>query len=244
MAGGPIHKNYTTDDLHIPAYRSASDPGAVGAGREWQDTSTSPPTLKIRNTADSGWDIPLTGGVPAGSITLAMMANLAANSIIGNNTGSPAVPLALTVSQVRTLLALVIGTNVQAYSAVLDALTSVMSSTATVVAQRAALVVAGYNDSGNSGSTKTIDWSLAHTQLSTLTASCTYTFSNPVAGDVYILYCKQGGTGSFTVTWPGSVIWSGGTAPTLTTTVGKIDIITFTYDGTSFRGVTSGLNYA
>lgn len=43
--------------------------------------------------------------VAAGVITLAKQANLAANSIQGNNTGSPAVPLALTAAQVKTLLA-------------------------------------------------------------------------------------------------------------------------------------------
>lgn len=42
--------------------------------------------------------------IQAGAVTLAKMANLAANSILGNNTGSPATPLALTVSQVNTLL--------------------------------------------------------------------------------------------------------------------------------------------
>ena len=42
--------------------------------------------------------------VASGAITLAKMANLAANSIIGNNTGSPATPIALTVAQVQTLV--------------------------------------------------------------------------------------------------------------------------------------------
>ena len=42
--------------------------------------------------------------IQPGVVTLAKMANLAADTIIGNNTGSPATPLALTVSQVNTLL--------------------------------------------------------------------------------------------------------------------------------------------
>lgn len=44
--------------------------------------------------------------IAAGVVTLAMQANLAANSIIGNNTGSPATPIALTPTQVKTLLAI------------------------------------------------------------------------------------------------------------------------------------------
>jgi hypothetical protein len=43
----------------------------------------------------------------SGSVTLPTMANLAANSIIGNNTGSPATPIALSVAQIKTLLAYV-----------------------------------------------------------------------------------------------------------------------------------------
>jgi hypothetical protein len=45
-----------------------------------------------------------TSTIGAGAVTLAKMANLAANSIIGNNTGSPATPVAMTVAQTRTLL--------------------------------------------------------------------------------------------------------------------------------------------
>lgn len=42
--------------------------------------------------------------IQAGAVSLAKMANLAANSIIGNNTGSPATPLALTATQVTAFL--------------------------------------------------------------------------------------------------------------------------------------------
>jgi hypothetical protein len=44
--------------------------------------------------------------IDAGAVTLAKMANLAANSIIGNNTGVGATPIALTASQVKALLAI------------------------------------------------------------------------------------------------------------------------------------------
>jgi len=75
----------------------------------------------------------------------------------------------------------------------------------------------------------------------TLTASTTLTFTSSVIG-TYILKLTQGGAGSYTITWPASVKWSGATAPTLTTTVGKSDIITLFYDGTNYFG-TFSLNY-
>jgi hypothetical protein len=44
--------------------------------------------------------------IAAGAVSLAKMANLAANSIIGNNTGVSATPIALTTAQTKTLLAI------------------------------------------------------------------------------------------------------------------------------------------
>lgn len=92
-----------------------------------------------------------------------------------------------------------------------------------------------------SGGTVNIAYGNGNIADITLTASTTFTFSNHVVG-TYILKLTQGGTGSYTVTWPASVLWSGGTAPTLTTTVGKTDIVTLFHDGTNFYG-TYSLNY-
>lgn len=59
------------------------------------------------------------------------------------------------------------------------------------------------------------------------------------------LVLTQGGTGSYTFAWPAAVKWPGGVAPTLTTTVGKADIITlFTHDGgTNWYGLVVGQNF-
>jgi hypothetical protein len=92
-----------------------------------------------------------------------------------------------------------------------------------------------------SGGTVNIPFASGNIVDLTLTASTTLTLSGHVVG-VYILKVIQGGTGSYTLTYPASVKWSGGTPPTLTTTVGKTDIITLFHDGTNFFG-TYSLNY-
>lgn len=55
-----------------------------------------------------------------GAVTLAKMANMATASLIGRNTGGTGAPEVLSAATVRTLLGLVIGTNVQAWDADLD----------------------------------------------------------------------------------------------------------------------------
>ena len=92
----------------------------------------------------------------------------------------------------------------------------------------------------NSGTAYTIDLSTGNTFTVFLNANCTFTFSNPpTAGKAlpFTILLKQDG-GSRTATWPSSVIWQSGTAPTLTTTAGAYDILTFmTLDaGTSYFG--------
>jgi hypothetical protein len=92
-----------------------------------------------------------------------------------------------------------------------------------------------------SGGTLAISFASGNVIQLTLTASTTLTFAGHVVG-TYILEITQGGAGSYAITWPVSVKWSGGVAPTLTPTVGKTDIITLFHDGTSFFG-TYSLNY-
>ena len=100
---------------------------------------------------------------------------------------------------------------------------------------------AGAQSVAASTATTTVDMSAGNVQNITLTASTTLTLSSAAVG-TYIMKLIQGGVGSYTVTWPASVVWSGGTAPTLTTTVGKLDIVTLVFDGTNYYG-TYSLNY-
>jgi len=77
----------------------------------------------------------------------------------------------------------------------------------------------------------------------------TLNLSNPPAsgkaGSITIILA-QDATGGWAFTWPASVKWAGGTAPTLTTTAGSIDIITLlTVDGgTTWYGMLAGGDFA
>jgi len=90
----------------------------------------------------------------------------------------------------------------------------------------------------------TYNYDVSRSQSIVLTESTTLTISNPVDGIPGVLFIEQGGSGSYTVTWPANVLWSGGTSPTLTTTVGKIDMITFVYHTTNDKYyATAALNF-
>jgi len=88
-----------------------------------------------------------------------------------------------------------------------------------------------------SAGASTVDCSLGDVHTMTLVngTPTAITLSNAAVG-TYILKLVQDGTGSCTVTWTTTVVWSGGTVPILTTTAGYIDIITLLYDGTTWRG--------
>lgn len=98
-------------------------------------------------------------------------------------------------------------------------------------------------DNGNSGAADTIDWGAGNKQKSTLTNNCTFTFTAPDGPCNLILELHQDTTGSRTVTWPGTVVWPDGSAPTLSTGVDAIDVVAFFWNGTSYFGVAS-LNFS
>lgn len=98
---------------------------------------------------------------------------------------------------------------------------------------------------GTSGSSQTLNISTANVHDITLTAACTLTFSGSAASvaNSFTLIARQGGSGSYAITWPASVDWPGGTAPTISTVVGRVDVFTFvTVDnGTTWLGFAAGI---
>ena len=96
---------------------------------------------------------------------------------------------------------------------------------------------------GNLGATPAFDISTGNHQTGTVNqAISSSTFTNPTASDElcsFVLSLTNGG--AFSIAWPASVDWEGGTAPTLTAS--GLDILVFmTYDGgTIWHGMLSSL---
>lgn len=76
----------------------------------------------------------------------------------------------------------------------------------------------------------TVDWAYGDLTIITLDGNITFTFINALHGQKHTIKIKQDAAGAHTVTWPATVQWAGGTEPTLITTSGGIDYISFTYD--------------
>lgn len=155
-----------------------------------------------------------------------------ADSITGNLTGDvTSVGMATTIPDAvatgKILTGYVIGASVGTVAATDSILQAIQK-----IAGNQRL---GEYDNGNSGTAKTIDFANSPAHKVTLTGDCTFTFSNPIAGQAYVLKTIGDGTVR-TITWPASVKWIDGTAPTMTGTSGKYDLLNFYYDGTNYLG--------
>lgn len=81
--------------------------------------------------------------------------------------------------------------------------------------------------------TATVDCSLSNDFSMSLTGTnATVTMINPSPGQRILLYITQGASSSTIGTWT-SVKWAGGTAPTLTTTSGRVDLIELRWNATT-----------
>ena len=96
----------------------------------------------------------------------------------------------------------------------------------------------------SSSNAATLDLSTATNFTHTLTENVTYTFSNPASSgkaSAFTLKVVQDSTAR-TITWPASVDWAGGEAPTISDGSGDVDYFVFitTDGGTTYYGFTAG----
>ena len=100
--------------------------------------------------------------------------------------------------------------------------------------------------------TSTIDWAKGNKQLYNFiqAAAKTLEFLTPQYNDwslqrldtgagSFQLIISQPASGSGTITWPASVKWAGGSAPTLSSGGQKIDIVSFLYDAGTYYATIS-----
>lgn len=129
--------------------------------------------------------------------------------------------------------------------ATLRAVTDGMGNSSTILASTAGILYTTLTNSPSvSAGAVTFNCALADIFATTLVTGTptAITMSNARAGS-YVIILKQSAGGSATVTWSTTIVWAGGSAPTLTTTANYSDIITLIYDGITWRG-TATLNFA
>jgi hypothetical protein len=179
-----------------------------------------------------------TGTFP-GSITIFSDTNTNSTSISSASTGSRSVSLpdasgtiALTANKLSAFAAT---TSAELAGVISDETGSgslVFGTSPTLTTP----TITGYTESvvavGNTGTSKTIALTSGTLQTATLTGNCTFTMPTATAGTSFILLLNTG-AGSYTGTFTG-VKFSGGTAPTITATASRLDIISFVADGTNW----------
>jgi hypothetical protein len=98
-----------------------------------------------------------------------------------------------------------------------------------------------YSDQGTGGSV-TLDLATANNFRRQFNGTATVSFSNAPASNAFGFTLLTVNAGAYSITWPASVDWVGGTAPILTSS--GVDVLVFyTFNGgTTYYGFVTGKN--
>lgn len=159
-------------------------------------TNTGDQTITLTGDVTGSGTGSFAATVANSAVTNAKLANAAANTIKGNNTGSSAAPVDMTVSQAMTLLgAAFLAEKVEVFATAGTAVTLSAATTATM-----------------------------HRVLLS-TTSCAITVPTAVVGHSHWVEITQDGTGGRAVTWVGTINWPDDTPPTLAPAASKRTIV-------------------
>ncbi len=172
-------------------------------------------------------DAGITYNAGTGTLTATAFAGPVTGNVTGNASGTAATVTGAAqsaITSVGTLTGLTMGGELAAVDQVISR-----------------PVMKDYGETKVAMAAHAVDLSLGNVQTYTLSGNQTLTFPNPPASGTagsFTLIVTNGA--SATLTWPGSVDWAGGTAPTLTAS--GIDILTFTTidGGTIWYGFLAG----
>jgi len=151
--------------------------------------------------------------------------------------GALGTPSSGTVTNLTGTASININGTVGATTPSTGAFTTLTSSTSFTPTAYTETIVA----SGTVGSTATLAITAGTILTATLTSAtaCTFTMPTATAGKSFTLLLKQPAAGSATTATFTSVKWNSSGAPTITATLGKLDIIAFVADGTNWYGTAS-----
>lgn len=188
---------------------------ALGGGSGEVNTASSQGTGESLVLAKSGTTLPFKSLLGGTNVTLTSQANEVVINAVDAQVASNTTAIAAKAEQ----------------SALNTTNSNVSANTTAISGKQAAHSL---NVVGTSGASQTLDFAANDSFKVTLTANCIFTLSNPVTGNTYVIILVQDATGSRTVTWPGTVKFQGGTAPTLTTAANSVDVVTLFWDGVQY----------
>jgi hypothetical protein len=170
-------------------------------------------------------------------VVTALGVNVGSAGALVTFNGALGTPSSGTVTNLTGTASININGTVGATTPGTGAFTTLTSSTSFTPTAYTETIVA----SGTVGASATLAITAGTILTATLTSAtaCTFTMPTATAGKSFTLLLKQPASGTATTATFTGVKWNSGGAPTITATVGKLDIIAFVADGTNWYGTAS-----